>query len=124
MANKGNRNQQSTKEEERVRKIAKCILIAFCMQFMAYLLLINLVPIGNDKNSDGYIAIDELNGLYYEKWDGEGQYQVNGENVYVDNGMQFIYGYNMILLVATLVLSGYYILVFMDKNERKGMAEN
>lgn len=124
MANKDSTNKQLTKEEEKIRKIAKYILIAFCMQFMAYLLLINVVPLGHDDNGDGGISCDELNSLYYEKWDGGGQYKVNSERVYVDNGMQFIYGCNMVLLVATLLLSGYYILVFMDKNERKCMAKN
>lgn len=119
MTKKKDTTQKMLKEEEKIRKIAKYILIAFCLQFIAYLVLINVVPIGNDINGDGYIEFNELNSLYYEKWDGEGQYKVNGERVYVDNGMQFIYGYNMLLLVATLCLAGYYILVFMDKNEGK-----
>lgn len=124
MTKKKDTTQKILKEEEKIRKIAKYILIAFCMQFMAYLLLINVVPLGHDDNGDEIISYDELNSLYYEKWDGEGSLTVKGERVYVDNGMQFIYGCNMVLLVATLLLSGYYILVFMDKNERKCMAKN
>lgn len=135
MTKKKDTTQKILKEEEKIRKIAKYILIAFCMQFMAYLLLINVVPLGHDDNGDGIInsvydeenrkiRCDELNSLYYEKWDGNGSWIVKDKVVYADNGMRFIYGFNMVLLVATLLLSGYYILVFMDKNERKCMAKN
>ena len=106
-----------SREEELIRKIAKYILSAFCLQFVVYLFLLNIIPIGTDQNGDNMISYNELNSMYYEKWDGLGQYSVNGERVYIDNGMQFIYGYNMMLLVATLLLAGYYMLVFMDKNE-------
>ena len=124
MTKKKDTTQKILKEEEKIRKIAKYILIAFCMQFMAYLLLINVVPLGHDDNGDEIISYDELNSLYYEKWDGNGSWIVKDKVVYADNGMRFIYGFNMVLLVATLLLSGYYILVFMDKNERKCMAKN
>ncbi len=106
-----------SREEELIRKIAKYILSAFCLQFVVYLFLLNIIPIGTDQNGDNMISYNELNSMYYEKWDGLGQYSVNGERVYIDNGMQFIYGYNMMLLVATLLLAGYYMLVFTDKNE-------
>lgn len=115
---KMNTTQKLTQEEARIRKFAKYILVAFCMQFIFYLVLINIVPLGNDDNNDGYIEISEVNGLYREKWDGEGSYMIDDERIYIDNGMQFIYGYNMLLLVATLVLAGYYMLVYMDRHER------
>ena len=55
MTKKKDTTQKILKEEEKIRKIAKYILIAFCLQFIAYLVLINVVPIGNDTNGDVYI---------------------------------------------------------------------
>lgn len=99
--------------KEFVSKVAKILLCAFCMQFIFYLILVNVIPIGyQDADGNTY-----MNSFYVENWHN---YKGSGVNVHKEgNGIKFIYWYNMILLIANLLLSMYYIVnVFMEENQR------
>ncbi len=95
-------------EKENIANIAKWILIAFCLQFVFYIGIINVVPMLD-------LETEELNGLYSEIWIN---YKGSEGNTHVEgNGIKFIYAYNMVLLVAATGLVIYYALVFMEENE-------
>lgn len=95
-------------EKERISNIAKWILVAFCLQFVFYLFLINIVPVNNEVTG-------ERNGLYSELWYN---YKGSQGDIHTEgNGIKFIYFYNMILLGCMVVLLFYYFMVFLDENE-------
>ena len=95
-------------EKENIANIAKWLLIAFCLQFVFYLGLINIIPMTDLETGD-------LNSLYSENWinykGSDGDLHTEG------NGIKFIYGYNMVLLVCTTGLVLYYAMVFMEEYE-------
>lgn len=99
-------------EKENIANIAKWLLVAFCLQFVFYLGLINLIPMTD-------LETGELNSLYSEEWtnsknsDGTFNKSVHTEG----NGIKFIYGYNMVLLVCATGLVLYYAMVFMEEYE-------
>ncbi len=119
MKKKNKYKEVMEKESENIRKFAKGIMIAFCLQFLIYLIVLNLLPLGNDKNKNGQIEFNEINGMYYETWDGYGQYKIDDKNVYIDNGIQFVYYYNVLILTAVTLLCFYYMIVFLEKYDRK-----
>lgn len=95
-------------EKENIANIAKWLLVAFCLQFIFYLGLINLIPL-TDKETG------ELNSLYSENWIN---YKGSEGNLHTEgNGIKFIYGYNMVLLVCATGLVLYYAMVFMEEYE-------
>ncbi|MBQ8298813.1 MAG: O-antigen ligase family protein [Clostridia bacterium] len=95
-------------EKENISNIAKWILVAFCLQFIFYLFLINIVPLVNESTG-------EINGLYSEIWYN---YKGSQGDVHTEgNGIKFIYIYNMILLGCAVALMFYYFMVFLDENE-------
>ena len=99
--------------KEFVSKVAKILLCAFCIQFIFYLILINVIPKGYvDAEGNSY-----LNAFYVENWHN---YKGSGINSHQEgNGIKFIYWYNMILLIANLLLCMYYCInVFMEENQR------
>ncbi len=99
--------------KEFISKAAKILLCAFCVQFIFYLILINIVPLSySDAEGNSHIS-----GLYVENWHN---YKGSGVNVHKEgNGIKFIYWYNMILLIANLLLCMYYIVnIFMEENQR------
>lgn len=83
--------------------------------------------IGYDINGDGKIgtyvknvqAGDELKSLTFSEWGAfptkDGMKATFSSDKKVDNGMQFIFGYNMVLLVGTVILSGWYLLTVMEE---------
>lgn len=67
---------------------------------------------GVDKNNDGDISYVERE--YNPK---QGQLLKFSKNIQIDNGMQFIYGYNMILLIASFVLAVWYFITILEEHE-------
>lgn len=119
------------KEKERISKYAFYILVAFCVQFLIYLVFLNLIPFYNDADNDGRILKEEVSSFYKQEWNvyqvetvnsttGQVVTQMQKEEK-IDNGMEFIHGYNMVLLVATIILCIYYGLIFMEEYEGKVM---
>lgn len=99
-------------EKENISNIAKWILVAFCLQFIFYLFLINIIPVINESTG-------EINGLYSEIWYN---YKGSQGDVHTEgNGIKFIYIYNMILLGCAVALMFYYFMVFLDENEGRVM---
>ena len=106
-------------EKENIANIAKWLLIAFCLQFVFYLGLINTIPMTDLETGD-------LNSLYSEEWtnskstkieNGKTQVKYNKSIHAEGNGIKFIYGYNMVLLVCATGLILYYAMVFMEEYE-------
>lgn len=106
-------------EKENIANIAKWLLIAFCLQFVFYLGLINTIPMTDLETGD-------LNSLYSEEWtnskstkieNGKTQVKYNKSIHAEGNGIKFIYGYNMVLLVCATGLILYYTMVFMEEYE-------
>lgn len=95
-------------EKENIANIAKWILVAFCLQFVFYIGLINIVPMID-------VETEELNGLYSEMWRNskysEGDLHTEG------NGIKFIYTYNMVLLITATGVVLYYAMIFLEENE-------
>ena len=48
-------------EKENIASIARWILVAFCLQFVFYIGLINIIPMID-------VETEELNGFYSEMW--------------------------------------------------------
>lgn len=95
-------------EKENIANIAKWLLVAFCLQFVFYIGLINIIPMTDAQTGD-------LNSFYSENWIN---YKGSKGNIHVEgNGIKFIYAYNMVLLVATTGLVLYYAIVFMEEYE-------
>lgn len=95
-------------EKENISNVAKWLLVAFCLQFVFYLFLINIIPMLNETTG-------EVESFYSETW-----YNYKGSNgdVHTEgNGIKFIYFYNMILLGCTVALVFYYLMVYLDENE-------
>ncbi len=94
--------------KENIANIAKWILIAFCLQFIFYIGIINIIPMTD-------VETGELNSLYSEKWIN---YKGSEGNIHTEgNGIKFIYTYNMVLLVCATGLVLYYATVFIDEYE-------
>lgn len=95
-------------EKENIANIAKWILVAFCLQFVFYIGLINIVPMID-------VETEELNGLYSEMWRNskysEGDLHTEG------NGIKFIYTYNMVLLITATGLVLYYAMIYLEEYE-------
>ncbi len=95
-------------EKEKIANIARWILVAFCLQFVFYIGLINIVPMID-------VETEELNGLYSEMWRNskysEGDLHTEG------NGIKFIYTYNIVLLITATGLVLYYAMIFLEENE-------
>ena len=110
MANvkRGAKARRILAEKENIANIAKWLLVAFCLQFVFYLGLINIIPMTDLETGD-------LNSLYSENWinykGSKGDLHTEG------NGIKFIYGYNMVLLVCATGLILYYAVVFMEEYE-------
>lgn len=101
------------KEKAIISKLAFIILMAFCLQFVFYIFCINVIPFAADINKNGKIeSPDEIMGFYKEKWYS---YKGSTGEIKVDNGMQFIHGYNMFLLAATAGISIYYLIILLDE---------
>lgn len=110
MANekRGAKARRILAEKENIANIAKWLLVAFCLQFVFYLGLINIVPFNNPETM-------KMNSLYSEKWIN---YKGSDGNLHTDgNGIKFIYGYNMVLLVCATGLVLYYAVIFMEEYE-------
>ena len=110
MANekRGAKARRILAQKENIANIAKWLLVAFCLQFVFYLGLINIVPFNNPETM-------EMNSLYSEKWIN---YKGSDGNLHTEgNGIKFIYGYNMVLLVCATGLVLYYAVVFMEEYE-------
>lgn len=112
-------------EKESIANAAKWILVAFCLQFVFYLLIINIIPYFVEKTDaetgEKYTAV---NDFYVEKWNDSKNVNGNKTSYNVgehteSNGMGFIYTYNMILLTVSIILMLYYLTVFME--EYKGV---
>lgn len=106
-------------EKENIANFAKWILIAFCLQFVFYLGLINIIPMTDTETG-------EINSLYSEEWNnsksvkivnGKKEVQYNKSIHTEGNGIKFIYGYNMVLLVCATGLVLYYAMIFMEEYE-------
>ena len=108
----GKRNKISQKEktENFISKWAFAILFALCIQFLVYIVILNVVPTFT-KTEEGKITV---NSLYYLEKDYYGSPQY-------DNGTRIIYYYNMFLLVATIFLLIYYFINFMENNDGRMM---
>ena len=94
--------------EKLISKWAFTILFALCIQFLVYLVILNVVPTFVE-NEAGNV---EINSLYFIEKDHYGSTQY-------DNGTRIIYYYNMVLLVATIILILYYFVNFMENNDGK-----
>lgn len=94
------------KNEQFMSKWAFVILFALCIQFLVYLVILNIVPtFVKDEN-----GVTIINSLYYMEKDYYGSSQY-------DNGTRIIYYYNMVLLIATIFLLIYYFVNFMEHND-------
>ena len=95
-------------EKENIANIARWILVAFCLQFVFYIGLINIIPMID-------VETEELNGFYSEMWRNskysEGDLHTEG------HGIKFIYAYNMVLLITASGLVLYYAMIFLEENE-------
>lgn len=110
MANvkRGAKERRILAEKENVANIAKWLLIAFCLQFIFYIGIINIIPMTDPETS-------ELNSLYSENWIN---YKGSEGNIHTEgNGIKFIYTYNMVLLVCATGLVLYYAVIFIDEYE-------
>lgn len=110
MANvkRGAKERRILAEKENVANIAKWILIAFCLQFIFYIGIINIIPMTDPETN-------ELNSLYSENWIN---YKGSEGNIHTEgNGIKFIYTYNMVLLVCATGLVLYYAVIFIDEYE-------
>ncbi len=104
------------KDKKLIGKIAFGILIAFCIQFLLYVFLINVLPYGKDINDDGKYTIQsgEVSSFFYEIWDDR---QDDGYLNYHENSIQFIHTYNLILLFAVVILLIYYAVILLDEHK-------
>ena len=112
----GKASRRIAKDKDKISKIAKWLLVALCVQFLIYLVLLNIIPFSYDANGDGTITYQEVNGFYKEIW-----YRTKGAapSNEIDNGMQFIHTYNNIFLVIELGICVYYMIVIMEEYEGK-----
>ena len=116
------KNQRKVSRKEKTEKLisrwAFIILFALSIQFLVYLAILNFSPtIVRNQNGEA-----TLNPLYYvEKYyvarDEAGNALYGGTNY--DNGTRIIYFYNIFLLLATIVLTLYYLVNFMENSEGK-----
>lgn len=116
------KNQRKVSRKEKTEKLisrwAFIILFALSIQFLVYLAILNFSPtIVRNQNGEA-----TLNPLYYvEKYyvarDEAGNALYGGANY--DNGTRIIYFYNIFLLLATIVLTLYYLVNFMENSEGK-----
>ena len=116
------KNQRKVSQKEKTEKLisrwAFIILFALSIQFLVYLAILNFSPtIVRNQNGEA-----TLNPLYYvEKYyvarDEAGNALYGGTNY--DNGTRIIYFYNIFLLLATIVLTLYYLVNFMENSEGK-----
>lgn len=116
------KNQRKVSRKEKTEKIisrwAFIILFALSIQFLVYLAILNFSPtIVRNQNGEA-----TLNPLYYvEKYyvarNEAGNALYGGTNY--DNGTRIIYFYNIFLLLATIVLTLYYLVNFMENSEGK-----
>lgn len=104
-------------DKERIGKFANIILIAFLLQFVFYLFLMNVIPIHKaDTNGDGYYSAlnGEVNNFFFELWDDR---QNDGYKNYHINSIQFIHNYNLVLLLAVIILGIYYLILMLEEHE-------
>lgn len=116
------KNQRKVSRKEKTEKLisrwAFIILFALSIQFLVYLAILNFLPtIVRNQNGEA-----TLNPLYYvEKYyvarDEAGNALYGGANY--DNGTRIIYFYNIFLLLATIFLTLYYLVNFMENSEEK-----
>ncbi len=116
------KNQRKVSRKEKTEKLisrwAFIILFALSIQFLVYLAILNFSPtIVRNQNGEA-----TLNPLYYvEKYyvarNEAGNALYGGTNY--DNGTRIIYFYNIFLLLATIVLTLYYLVNFMENSEGK-----
>lgn len=104
------------KDKEKISKIAKWLLIALCVQFIIYLVLLNIIPFAKDVDGDGRFTYDEVNSFYTETWIRSKGAEPSQE---VDNGMQFIHNFNIIFLLVEIGICMYYLIVIMEEYEGK-----
>ena len=112
----GKASRRIAKDKDRISKLAKWLLVALCVQFLIYLVLLNIIPFSNDANGDGSITYDEVNSFYKEIWYRSKGAAASNE---IDNGMHFIHNYNNIFLVIELGICVYYMIVIMEEYEGK-----
>lgn len=117
----GKASRRIAKDKERIAKMAKWLLVALCVQFLLYLVLLNGIPFMKkeedykDLNGDGKITLYEAaNSFYTETWY---RYKGAGASEEIDNGMQFIHSYNIIFLVVEIGICVYYLIVIMEEYE-------
>lgn len=104
----GKPKKMSRKEraENLINKWAFAILFALCIQFLVYIVVLNILPTFVENNE----GVTIINPLYFLEKDYYGSPQY-------DNGTRIIYYYNMVLLFASILLILYYFVNFMENNE-------
>lgn len=119
------------KSERLITNWAFGILFALCIQFLVYIVILNLVPtfVKTTNPTDIDIVNAQLNSIEYEEenvpvvnsfYITDNYYTTNGNfKTSVENPTMFIYYYNMFILVATILLILYYFVDFMEKNDGK-----
>ena len=117
------------KAEKLISKWAFAILFGLCIQFLVYIVILNLTPtMVNKKNAteEDFITA-EINSIDYEDdsvaslnsfYITDNYYTTNGFfKTSIENPTLFIYYYNMLLLLATILLILYYFVNFMENND-------
>ena len=122
------------KTEQAISKFAFLILFALCIQFLVYVFILNIVPtmvnrtvsttedsISAMLNSETLLDKEKKSGAFLNPlYKTDRYYTTNGYfKTSVENPTSIIYYYNMVLLVATIILVLYYLVSFMESANGK-----
>lgn len=134
MASTQKRMSKKEKTEQIISKFAFLILFALCIQFLVYVFILNIVPTMVNRpvssiednisvmlNSETLVDSDGERGAFLNPLYGTDRYYTtNGYFKFsVENPTSIIYYYNMVLLVATIILVLYYMVSFMENSNGK-----
>lgn len=134
MASTQRRMSKKEKNEQAISKFAFLILFALCIQFLVYVVILNIVPTMVNRpissvedsasimlNAETAVDNDGKRGAFLNPLYGTDRYYTtNGYFKFsVENPTSIIYYYNMVLLVATIILVLYYMVSFMENSSGK-----